>query len=225
MATKKVEVGMDGASKTVEVKEPPKKTCNMKDVLPVTVIPLIAANPKNPVIRNLLLAHLKVPVPEECDTFDKIKVWIEHNIKCDKPEDPIARQYRIQQEEEERRARNSVQVAVAVEATDRGRCNYAQDQKGEGVIPLNRERLVRIASEAGNPSDFFESIETEIQDNSPGDYISMNDVEGASRYYDHEVDYDDDQDCAVSLKPEGKEALKAALREADPELYRSLFEE
>ena len=212
------------ASTTVDTPQPPKKTCQIKDVLPAGVIPLIAANPRNDTIRNLMLAHLKQPVPVECDTFDKVKEWIEHNVAFEKPEDPLERQYRLAQEAEERRIRNSIQVAVYISGSETGRCNYNRDVAGQGNVPLLREKIIEIAAEAGEPVDFFRGILELIEEIGPTNYVSYDIVEDTEHFSEYDIDYDG-FGLEAEISEAGKEALKAALRAADQELYRSLFGE
>lgn len=231
MATKKVEVAMDGAKATVEVKEPPKKKCDFNSALPASVIALVKASPNNDTIRNLLLAHLRVSVPKEEDTFEKVKHWVEYNVEppprpktAEELEEERYREERrrIQAAEEERR-RTQVMLSVRASEREHGRCSYHQDVAGEGEMPIQRHKLVELASEAGSESDFFDSVEAFLDEEGAGNYVSMDVVENSGSYEDHETE--DTTDSEVTLKDEAKAALKEALRNADPELYRSLFGE
>jgi hypothetical protein len=222
MPTKTVDVSIDGAEKTVEVPVPRKKTCQMKDVLPASIIPLIVANPKNDAIRSLMLAHLKQSVPLECDTFEKVKEWIEYNIVLPSIESALDRQIRINEEQRAIRARDSVQIAVRVEHTEVGRCSYSLERVGEGEIPLTRTELVEMASASDSESNFFERVNERLDEMEPLDYVSTNTVNDSETHNDHEED-DERNPPEVFFKPEGKEAIKSALRLADPELYRSIF--
>lgn len=227
---KTVEIEMDGVNKTVEVKTPRKKKCNITDVLPATIIALVKANPRNDTMRNMMLAHLKVSVPVEADTFEAVQEWIEYNI--DKPPRPksswelkmerqqaeIARH----QEEEARRRANQVMLQVTASEREHGRCSYHQDQGGSGEMPIDRAMIVRLASEADSGSDFFDRVEEILDETGPGNYLSMN-VEGTPDYDDFEPD--ETTDSSVTLQDAGKTALKEALRNADPELFSSLFGE
>lgn len=229
--TKKIEVAMDGAKATVEVKAPPKKLCSLKDVLPESVIPLVKAAPNNETIRNLLLAHVKVSVPKEEDTFEKVKHWIEFNVNP--PPRPktalelaLEQQERDMQRDAEREAeRRRTQVMLQVSASERehGRCSYHQDVKGEGQMPIDRARILRIAAGADNEDDFFDSIEQHLDEEGPGNHVSMSAVEESISHDDYETD--ESTDSNVTLSNAAKTALKEALRTANPELYDSIFGE
>lgn len=230
---KKVEIEMDGVKKTVEVKTPKKKLCSINDVLPASVIALVKANPNNDTIRNLLLAHTKVTVPASEDDFDKIKKWIEWNVE--RPPKPKStwelemerQQAEIARQEEERTRQRANQVAIAVTATDRehGRCSYHNDRRGEGEMRLTREELATIAANSQDPEQFFQHIEDALEENDPGDYLTMRDL-GEVDYDEHESDDERDyESVTVTLQDAGKAALKEALRTLSPETFRRLFPE
>ncbi len=213
------------ATKPVEVKEPLKKKCNVREVLPASVIPLVQAAPNNETIRNLLLAHLKVPVPVEEDTYAKIVKWIEFNVSpSPRPKNAIDEMMERQRIDEERRAATRVMVFVSASEREHGRCDYHRDIKGRGDMPIDRAQIVRDASEAENANDFFERIECTLGEAGPENYFNMEPTDRGNDLYDeHEVD--DTTDSAISIQESGKQALRDALRSADPELYQSLFGE
>jgi len=229
MATKKVEVELDGAKKTVEVKSPPKKKCNITDFLPRSVIDLVKSAPNNETIRNLLLAHLKVPVPREEDTFEKVKNWIEYNCEIPpKPKSSWELEMERQQAEQERlnaaaaeRRRTQVMVEVVASEREHGRCSYHNTREGRGQMGVCREALIEAASEASDSDEFFDLIASKIDEDSPSDYLTMRDVEGTAEYDDHE--FDETTDSEITIQDAGKTALKDALRTADPALFAELF--
>lgn len=213
---------MDGAKATVEVKAPPKKLCSIKDVLPPSVIPLVAAAPNNDTIRNLLLAHLKVPVPKEEDTYEKVVKWIEFNVaKPPPPKSDVEIMLERQQRDEERRNANRVMIHVRASEREHGRCNYHHDRAGRGDMPIDRNRIVDAAAEADNADDFFDRIREYLDEANPGNYINMEETGEGDAYDDHESDDTTDQE--ITIQDAGKQVLKDTLRAADPELYRSLF--
>ncbi len=222
MATKKVEVAMDGAKATVEVKSPPKKKCSIKDVLPASVIPLVQAAPNNDTIRALLLAHLKVMVPKEEDTFEKVQNWIEFNVeKSAKPKSAIDTMFDRQIREAEEREARMVQVHVTASEREHGRCEYHHNLRGTGEMPIDRAVIEQAADRSTNPDDFFERVETVLSDTGPGNYLTMNvDREGAN-YDDHETE--DTTEVEATISDAGRRTIKEVLRSANPELYERLF--
>lgn len=213
---KKVDISMDGATKSVEVAEPPKKKCELRDVLPPKVIPLVKAAPNNETIRNLLLAHLKVPVPASEDTFEKVQHWIEFNI-----EPPKLNEVKLWPS---RPARPEDNVQVLVSATDRerGTCSYAIDVAGRGNIPIRRAHLIDAAANADDEDEFLVNVREIMDENGPQNYISM--VEDDETLSVDSKDCHESDGIELEIQPDGIAALKNALRTADPEQYERLFE-
>lgn len=204
--------------------EPPKKKCNVRDVLPASVIPLVQAAPNNETIRNLLLAHVMVPVPVEEDTYDKIVKWIEFNVSPPPPrKSDVESALERQQIEEQRRAATQVRVSVRASEREHGRCDYHRDIKGEGEMPLDPAIMVREAAESENADDFFERIQSRLFEIGAGNYLNMETTDDGDDYDNYESEEATDEE--VVIQAPGKQALREALRSADPELYRSLFGE
>lgn len=210
-----------------------KKLCSINDVLPASVIALVKANPNNDTIRNLLLAHTRVTVPASEDDFDKIKEWIEWNVAP--PPKPKSswelemerHQAEIARQQEEWARQQANQVAIAVTAKDRqhGRCSYHNDRRGQGEMRLTRDTLAIIAANAQDPEQFFQQVEDVLEEDDPGDYLTMY-YHGEVDYDDHESDDDRDYESVeVTLQAAGKAALKEALRTLSPDTFRRLFPE
>jgi len=205
--------------------EPPKKKCAVKDILPESVIPLVKAAPNNETIRNLLLAHCKVPVPAEADDWDKIKKWIEYNVVFSKPPTPKTRSIEdeyaeIQRREEERR-RNQVDVDIIATDRERGTCSYSVDVRGEGGMPVDRNDLVDFANDSDDAEDFWGHVVSDMHDTGVGDHVSMETVDNTEDTGDHQCD--DSDGISVEITEAGKQALKDALRTLNREQFDRLF--
>ena len=203
----------DGSVKTVEVPEPIKRKCELKQVLPAGVIQLLASAPHNETVRNVLLAHLKVPVPEELKSYKDIQDWIEFNIEP--PSAPL-----VKGSPPPGRTADLVEVLVDAIEIELGSCNYSRDVSGRGNVGVSREDILDAAINADDEDEFFRLVR-EGMDDAVRDRIEM-EPDDEFRYRDYEVS--DSADFSVEIRQTGQEALKLALRDIDPEAYERLFE-
>ena len=56
------------------------RKCLLEQVLPKTMIELLKMAPANEIARAHALAQLTVPLPNECQTFEQIREWVEANV-------------------------------------------------------------------------------------------------------------------------------------------------
>jgi hypothetical protein len=56
------------------------RKCKLEQAMSNTVIELLKVAPTNPVARAHALSQLKIPIPDEHQTFEAIKEWVEMNI-------------------------------------------------------------------------------------------------------------------------------------------------
>lgn len=209
MPKKEVKIEMDGATVTVEVPEPLKRKCKIEDVLPASVLQLVKSAPQNETIRNVLLAHLKIPVPPELKTFNDIKDWVEFNI------DPPKSAWDQECERIEANNRNRIMVHIQANDREHGSCNYSEDLRGDGSVPLEPDEILEAAEEASNLDEFWRNIRNAIMENDPRDHVFMDPVEGSQNYTDHESS--DHDGIEVVIQPEGYRVLRQALRNISPD--------
>ncbi len=193
--------------------DPPKKKCSLTDVLPASVIPLVKAAPNNETIRSLLLAHLKVSVPKEEDTYDKVVQWIELNVEAHKPIPAVSTP--------PAHPRNEIRVEMEGSECESGSCDFSRNLRGTGEIPISLQEVIDAARSAGSRADFFGFI-YEIIDENARDYIELDVMEGTETRSNYEGA--DSDGWETSITDAGKQALKNALRYAHPARYRELFE-
>lgn len=215
MATKKIEVDLDGAKKVVEVPEPLKRKCKITQVLPVGVLQLLASAPHNETVRNVLLAHLKQSVPEELKTYTDIQDWIEFNI--DPPNVLIAKIKTAPG-----RADELVQVLVVADEREHGSCCYHRDLTGRGTVGISREDILEAAAESDEWEEFVNNIRGRWNDSDVRDRINLEPLASSTSYDSHESDESDG--IEVIIQEEGENALKQMLQTLDPEGYARLFE-
>lgn len=190
-----------------------KRKCELKQVLPVGVIALLASAPHNETVRNVLLAHLKVPVPEELKSYKDIQDWIEFNIEPPKVPLPTLRFP----------TRRGEEVQVMIIATDRehGSCSYHEDVSGRGNMPISREDILDAAGASEDSQEFFNRVQQQMLDDGVRNNVEMEAVDGSQTYTDHSCD--DSDGIEVEIQPEGKTVLKDILRQLDPDRYDELF--
>lgn len=115
-------------------KQPEPKTpararrCNWVSVIGSTVASMISASPKNNTFRAKVMAVLKEPIPDEMDTAEKIKDWIEFEFPRN-PEDSV---------------RSGMKFHVDYTAVERGTVQYSRIINGTYRGVLTRERIVEL---------------------------------------------------------------------------------
>jgi hypothetical protein len=195
-----VTIEMDGVSKEVEVPkkkskapvvevakpepkpEPKPRTCMIEIALPASVIQLIKAAPHNDTVRAVILAHLKIPVPDECKTFEDIKEWIETTVVIPMPS-----------KSKKGGPSNASIVEIPIQATDteHGRCNYSIGRNGSGNYQLSVQRFRDMVESSQDLDDLVAALSDRIGDDWD-QYIRMNPNEDEEYSYDdHGIDDDE----------------------------------
>jgi hypothetical protein len=159
------------ADQPLKTPTPPVSTCNIKDVLPASVIQMAESFPQNETVRSVLCAHLKAPVPAEAQTFQQIRDWIETHVVKENPE-PF----------------KDVGITLLIEASRNvsGTCHYSVTESGDGDVKFSDEWLKNAISDSGNLDDLFGIIRDEIEDRGGASLADMSDEEGTQYYTNHE---------------------------------------
>jgi hypothetical protein len=215
-AKKKVAIAMDGAIKVVEVPEPLKRKCELKDVLPQGVIQLLASAPHNETVRNVLLAHLKVPVPEELKSYKDIQDWIEFNIE---PPKALAAKGGVPIPASRAEV---VAVAIALDDREHGTCSYSRDMWGRGTVNVTQHDIVTAAAESDDSDEFWGRVRDVIYEEGPTDHIEIEPVPNSASLSD--CDVHDSDGLTVEIQTAGYQSVKDFLARVNPEAYERLFE-
>lgn len=189
-----VSIEMDGATKEVEVKKPKKKavevevvkkpqTCKIEQALPVSVIQLVVAAPHNDTVRAVILAHLKIPVPDECKTYPDIKEWIETTIVRETPKKKGAPPTPPVDE-------GFAEIPISGSDVEHGRCSYSIHRSGRGPYKLSVVRFRRLVEEAEDMDDLITSLSERINDDWD-QHITLSQNDGGYDHNDYEADDDD----------------------------------
>jgi hypothetical protein len=139
-----------------EEKIPDGKTrmCSMEKMLSGSLIDLIKSAPKNPVVRSIVLQKMKKSPPDACDTFEKIKDWIEFNFAA----------YEWAPNPKSGRG-----VNFTIEGSDRetGSCSYACHRFGNVEETISEDDILAEAQRAlaeGSMESFIDSIHETLRE-------------------------------------------------------------
>jgi hypothetical protein len=111
--------------------------CAVTDVLSPSLITMAQQHPTNIAIRTHILAAIKQSIPDEAQTWEQIREWIEYNIK--KPDRPI-----VQIPESTPEPRMAVRVMAQCSDTERGTCRYSVCRNGEGHVGILEADLLSL---------------------------------------------------------------------------------
>ncbi len=111
---------------------PQPKKCQLESVLSDSVIALLTATPANEVIRTLVLAAIKKPIPSEAQTFEQVRDWIEANI------DPVTVMAPVKP------AAGGITGTVQVILDRSGTCYYTEHMQGRDNYTVSAEELGEI---------------------------------------------------------------------------------
>lgn len=114
---------------------PPKpvKISRLEEVLPAIIIEMIKKAPTNEVYRAHVLASLKRGLPDEADTFDKIKEWIECNIPKGSTNLGL------------NAASAALPMQIARYVEEEGTCNYTRQMVAQRNYEIAAEKVRELA--------------------------------------------------------------------------------
>lgn len=158
--------------------EPKPKTCEIGQVLPISVIQLLAGAPHNDTVRAVILAHLKQPIPAEHKTFEAVKEWIETTIVFNKPKPRSAVP-----------ADTRVNIPITGSAREHGRCAYHRDVAGRGIYAMGLRRFLDALNDSEDMETLMDTLNERIGEDWE-DFVGMN-QQGEDEHDDHEQDDED----------------------------------
>jgi len=142
----------------------PKRKCVMVSFLGSAITNMIKLSPKNETFRAKLMATIGEMPPKDCDTFDKIKDWVEFNFPKTKEEI----------------AKEPLRLRVTFRESEHGRCNYSRDRTATATIKLTEDDFEKALEQSGDEPDFDDVasnlssiVEEKAQDNVE-EYMGIN---------------------------------------------------
>lgn len=184
----------DVAPPTLEPPPPPvpKRKCAMLSVLPASVINMLKTAPNNNTFRAKAMAILGELPPADCDTFAKIKDWVEFNFPKS-GSGPAAS------------AVSQITLSISKYRTEHGHCRFRRSVSGSGTITLKFEEVMDAIKQSVDNEDSYDDLMYRVADLA-GDQIECNttDTEDIS-----ERDTDDVDDESLDYN---SSALRTMLR-------------
>jgi hypothetical protein len=176
----------------------PVKKCNLKDALPASVIQMVESFPQNETVRSVVCAHLKVPIPKECETFQQIQNWIEATIDPPKSGQP----------------NNYIIIPLSASSIECGRCEYSVSRSGNGNFKVTDSEMIAMLQEAEDCDD-LKAFLTDLINNKGGASLVDMDDDGNYGYINHEATSIEDVNWDYSERL--ALILKDAVRRLDPD--------
>jgi hypothetical protein len=141
------------------------RKCLIEQVLPKTVIKLLELAPANEIARAHALSRLTVPIPNECQTFEQIKEWIEKEVEpsrarlvyeqyIEPPQTPVNPAQLMQIDVAPPPAVNrhddgrGFNIDVERSETEHGTCNYSVRCHGETTAHVTTDMIRNAVSRA-----------------------------------------------------------------------------
>jgi hypothetical protein len=186
--------------------------CRIEEVFTRSFIDLLAMAPRNCIVRGLILALTRKMPPEECQSYDEVKAWVEAN--CEK---------RLGKGQGESNA--AIRIDIKFSDTETGRASYSLGRNGQEVFELETEEIIdlaeEIAGDGGKLDGLVEAIAAKITEDAwnrclPG----MDDGDGDYDYYDH-----DSEDSSNRQVKFSKLTLKGELLRFLGQYHPNLLEE
>ncbi len=175
---------------------PQPKKCQLESVLSDSVIALLTATPANEVIRTLVLAAIKKPIPSEAQTFEQVRDWIEANI------DPVTVMAPVKP------AAGGITGTVQVTLDRSGTCYYAEHMQGRDNYTVSAGELGEIMDIATiEHRDFnwvLNEVATLLKD------AASEDQPGTEPVSVDYSDYEDDGDGDSNTRYEVRDSLLGA---------------
>jgi hypothetical protein len=186
--------------------------CRIEEVFTRSFIDLVAMAPQNCIVRGLILALTRKMPPEECQSFDQVKAWVEAN--CEKRFGKV-----------QHGANPAISIDVEFWDKESGRASYSVDRTGHDTFELDAMEVLEIAQDSvaeGRKLDaMVESLAAKIT-NDAWDRCSpcMDNEDSDYEYSDH-----DGQDIEKGRVRFARPALKAELLRFLGEHHPDLLEE
>lgn len=195
----------------------PMPVSKMSDFFNPSAIDLIKAAPKNEQLRGFMLSKLKVMPPEELDTYDKLKEWIEWNVdknaakpKREKPLSEYATAPATATVES-----ISMSIPIVRKRTIYGSARYYVQQSGRQNAELSMAQIREEANEAEDWSEFRDYIRNVAGDGD--DSVNYEDID-SKHYENYEQDDTDHRETAWPNIANADEIIKTFLRQHMPDV-------
>lgn len=200
---------VEKAMKASEVKEPPpppKKTCDIKDMLPPSVAQMVKEFPLNETVRSVVCAHLKKPIPKELETFQQIRDWIETTFSKDSPTATTG----------------IVKMSVVGGDIEYGRCNYRVNRTSRGNFSITEADLITEAQECDGYLHFIDRIKEMLTDDDEGGRSNLRGMEwdGVPAYEEYEDADDSPEEFWIDIDDAGRKVLSDTVKRLAPEKAR-----
>jgi hypothetical protein len=130
-----------------EEQETTPKKSKLEDILPSDVIEFARIAPKNPVLRTKIHSIILTPLPDDRDTFIKIRRWIEANITCTKRVYETAIAFR---------------VPISYSYEEYGNAEYRDYYTAAFDYSVSHEDLERALRLCKNLAEFYVFVEGDI---------------------------------------------------------------
>ena len=163
--------------------QPEKKIPHIARCLTSHTLGLLKLGPKNPQVRALVQAELKVPLPDEVDTWEKIVEWGETKVNEIKP--TLAA------------PRKDFAIQVCRTVRESGRCSFTRSRSYHGGFGIVREKFAAMLADSNSIGDLCERLSDHIMNELPGCMST-----GNARFFDYEADPDDEEVEEDDTSPE-----------------------
>ena len=181
-----------------------KRTCRLESFFNLESIKLMQAAPRNELTRSLILSKIKQMPPSECDTFEKLRDWIETNISSP-PRKP------------EKTACLNIQYRWS--GFESGRCSYRHNVSATDGVSFSLEDVGRLALESDGMEELLERLSSLADDDHP-ELEESGDIEYSD--YDGDEDAPHDVFCDPDNVARAMESLKSYMLENLPQMYADL---
>lgn len=203
--------------------------CAVEQMLTPALIEMVKEAPMNPTIRAHIHCAVKVPVPEDLDTWEKIKRWIEFKFVAPNWSPLEWRSFRdnavmapaIDFAEDIVVANNGVSAMVRCTDWEKGTCNYSGGRSGTGRYHLDPDDIFDIAQNSESMTDFLSECADRIREIAAEDPPDMDCSEGYD-YDDHNTTELEDFSATIRENERFFTDLQNWLRNRYPEAYHAL---
>jgi hypothetical protein len=204
-------------SEVMTASPPVERLCKFEEMFDAGFIELIRLVPKNPFIRALILKLSGKMPPDEVETFDQLKDWIEHH--CTRRVRPMPNQGRRRNEE------GGIAINVEFSETEYGRADYSVPRSGNDEFRIGAEDLIEIVNDVieagGSMDEVVDTIAGRIDDDAWSQCDPNMDDYGDYNYSEHESNDSSDSNTDYS-REEIRAAVRVFLQEQHPELIEEL---
>ena len=193
------------------------KLCEINKVLSAPVLNLITLNPKNQTIRSMVRAAIKRKLPDEAQTIEQIKDWIEKNVQQLVPVPSAKLHPAIAYNGPTFRAevlnQHCLSVTLTVEDEESGSCSYSNSRRGVAGVPVSRDRVMELVeAEGASVNLIVDSIIREAKANLLEDTEGVEmDASGEMNYDAYEQSDDSPSNTTVNINHTNKERVRSDL--------------